>query len=236
MTATIESDIEEISTDVLLQSASGNVGLVHKKGEILCNISELVYRDEAEFKNLLEAHYNIDPNNINFFSDSNSGADGAVITLPNPENPEAPKIIIAARGTSDLQDMITDASVFPENREDGHAHGGFSKYKDGLWDKSSMRDYVEGLMEKSPNAEVMSMGHSLGAAAATLIAEELILKKPLKKGQIKLTTFGGPRVLEDKRADRLLEALGQENIARYVFALDPVKDVPLRTFFGWINV
>jgi len=100
--------------------------------------------------------------------------------------------IIIFRGTQRTTEWIGDIILFQRNYE-GFAN---SKIHSGFADiyKKLAQQTREIASQLNPSLPCYISGHSLGSALATLAAVDLALKVPKLKEQIRLYTYGGPRV------------------------------------------
>lgn len=127
--------------------------------------------------------------------------------------------VIAFRGTKDLRDLITDAYVLNGKmqksrflgEERGGVHAGFNHV---------FKSYEAALTEMFKNSKAKRyhiVGHSLGAALAQLTGLHLTrLKESMKKDiEIKVVSLNAPRVGSPNFAQKLLDTIGVQNIARF---------------------
>lgn len=143
----------------------------------------------------------------------------------NVANPFRNHVLILTRGTSNAFDWASDGTVGLSRSTSGHLiHMGFQKVFTDILD-NGLRDYFAHV--KNPQ-KVHCVGHSLGGALATLIAEWV--KTNRKAGEVALYTFGSPRVGMDGYRKFVEETLGTENIYRVFHQQDPVPMVPLWPF------
>ncbi len=136
----------------------------------------------------------------------------------------AGEAIVATRGTKTIADWITDAKIGSSLSSCGHiVHAGFNDTFQSF--KSNVVEYID---SRRPTC-VHCIGHSLGGALATLAASLLS-----KKGyNVKLYTFGCPRVGFLDFSMGLTKRVGSENIYRVYHTSDPVSMIPI---FPYIHV
>lgn len=156
-----------------------------------------------------------------FFSHLFSSTTGFALVGKGKDKYEG-DVVIAIRGTASLRDGITDGHIGLTGSTNGEmVHAGFNKTF--LTMKSAIRERVKKC--RTPNGAIHCVGHSLGGALATLVADWL---KAEFRGSVNLYTFGSPRVgLEGfarKSSDRLT------SIYRCTHGADPVPKVPLWPF------
>jgi pimeloyl-ACP methyl ester carboxylesterase len=104
-------------------------------------------------------------------------------------------IVVAFRGSSSLQDWITNAQfrmeelLWADDQLPACVHRGFLRAMDSV--NIELVATVRELLAKYPQAEIHVIGHSLGGALAMLAAYEFYrLKLPVAS----VVTFGAPRV------------------------------------------
>ena len=133
--------------------------------------------------------------------------------------------VISTRGTAQLTDWITDANCglsFRNSRCNKAVHAGFNHTF------NSMVSQISEVIDREKPAVVHCVGHSLGGALATLIAEWLAAETSVCS--VNLYTFGSPRVGLTPFAQNL-SAMGKiDNIFRATNAGDPVPLVPVWPF------
>lgn len=136
-------------------------------------------------------------------------------------------IVIAFRGTHDLEQWWTDFDVIPVHlnypgaSSNVEVHEGF--YHSYRAVQSKVRSVVNQTLYQYPNSQVIVTGHSLGAALATLCSLDLALTfKNLPIGQY---TFGQPRV-GNKAFVQFYATAGVAVHYRIVHNRDPVPHVP----------
>lgn len=132
------------------------------------------------------------------------------------------EVVIAFRGTKSAADLLTDSYVLNWNlvkdrflgQETGGVHVGFNKtfesYRQELGEQ-----VLKSIQGGQRNIKIV--GHSLGGAQANLMALYLSQMASLNgyNVNIKLVTFNAPRVGSENFANKLNEAIGEENIARF---------------------
>lgn len=125
--------------------------------------------------------------------------------------------LISVRGTNLMSDWLTDARLSGTRGPSGQmVHKGFSKLTETI-----LPHVRAALRNKNPSA-IHIVGHSLGGATATLLADAL---KDYTK--LYLYTFGAPRAGSIEHASYLTNKLGAENIFRVYHDTDPVPMVPI---------
>ncbi|DAZ96427.1 TPA: hypothetical protein N0F65_006473 [Lagenidium giganteum] len=122
-------------------------------------------------------------------------------------NKDSNAVIIAFRGSMDITNWI-DNMTFLKTKPysdfpDVAVHQGF------YWAYKSVSDQVvpaaKALLQKYPNAELWTTGHSLGAAVAALCAFELHVIEKIDVDT--LYTFGEPRVGNSEFSTQLIQAV-----------------------------
>lgn len=124
--------------------------------------------------------------------------------------------VVAARGTQTTADWLSNAHA-------GIAAGPFGLGVHAGFDRI-YRSFAEGLIAAvPPTGTVHVVGHSLGGALANLVAAALARSD---QRQVKLYTFGAPRVCLPPSAAMLQQRLRADNIYRVYNIADPVPMVP----------
>ena len=95
--------------------------------------------------------------------------------------------MIVCRGTEpkEITDLLADLNTIPKRHGPGFVHSGFRGEARKIWDE------IHAFAEKNSKKHFIVCGHSLGAAMATYIAQELAWHGI---ENIKLYTFGSPRL------------------------------------------
>jgi pimeloyl-ACP methyl ester carboxylesterase len=125
--------------------------------------------------------------------------------------------LVSIRGTNLISDWLTDARLSGASGPNGHlVHSGFSKLNQIILPQVKLA-----LRNKNPST-IHIVGHSLGGAVATLLADAL---KDYTK--LYLYTFGAPRAGSINHAAYLTHKLGAQNIYRVYHDTDPVPMVPI---------
>ena len=133
---------------------------------------------------------------------------------------------VVVRGTASIADALSDINVGARNTGYGTmAHAGFVAAKEEL--TKPLNDFIA----TAGNIKCFHViGHSLGGGVANLLAEQL-KAGPGEKRNVKLYTFGAPRVGDKLFSQRLTQKLGSHNIFRVTHTSDPVPMVPVWPFF-----
>jgi triacylglycerol lipase len=107
---------------------------------------------------------------------------GFVLSTPN-------QVVIVIRGTENLEDYFFNLLVQPNSE---FIHSGFHNYVEKFW--AQLPDFL--LREDNGRKDIFVTGHSLGGAAATLIAKRLQEPgfKPVEPHVLETYTFGAPPV------------------------------------------
>ncbi len=105
--------------------------------------------------------------------------------------------IISIRGTSSMEDILTDLTEFDftspqEMGLDGLVHRGFYEVAQDCYD--SVTNVLDSLPLDKKNLNLLITGHSLGGAVAELLGGSLVSKYGVNKGNIELVTYGKPKV------------------------------------------
>jgi len=138
--------------------------------------------------------------------------------------------VLAFRGTSSKQDIVTDAKAIKARMSEGEAHTGFvGAYK-------SIMGQIKDEIKNMPGFPLYITGHSLGAALATVATQYLERdqiqesKAPLRDQIAACYTFGSPRVGDKFFAEKL-----KSPVYRVVNTTDIVTVVPLM-LMGYTHV
>ena len=129
--------------------------------------------------------------------------------------------LVAIRGTekSSAHDWLTNFRMAGAQGPGGYTvHTGFWNLASGL-----LPQIQQTLRGHNPSL-IHVVGHSLGGATATLVADAL---QRSSIAGVKLYTFGAPRAGVENHASELTRNLGQHNIFRAYHHTDPVPMVPV---------
>lgn len=125
--------------------------------------------------------------------------------------------LISVRGTETVSDWLTDGHFSGARGPNGFmVHRGFNNTMSGI-----LPQVKTALTGKNPSA-IHLVGHSLGGAVATLLADAL-----KDHAQLYLYTFGAPRAGAVDHASYLTSKLNAQNIFRVYHDTDPVPMVPI---------
>ncbi|TFY71631.1 hypothetical protein EVG20_g1384 [Dentipellis fragilis] len=138
---------------------------------------------------------------------------------------ETREIVVAFRGSRDLEDLLTDGNVILipyespgvqlNSTEPIEVHAGFLISFNSI--ARTAIAVVQEQLESYPNYTVVATGHSLGGAIASLASVSLRVHFP--SARIRLFTFGQPRTGNLGYADAVSELLGNANVYRGCFLL-----------------
>jgi len=146
------------------------------------------------------------------------------------------EIVVAFRGSQKPSDLLIDfsLSLVPlqspglSDVEGAYVHIGFLTAYNFV--ASHVISVVKSQLAAYPDYTIVSTGHSLGGALASIAG--LSLKSNLPGAFIKLYTFGQPRTGNGAYADLVEKVLGYSNIFRAVHTFDGVPTMVPR-FFGY---
>jgi triacylglycerol lipase len=131
----------------------------------------------------------------------------------------------AFKGTANLYDGLTDLNTGVQSSHTGQlVHQGFYRAFDSVLDELQL--FVSRLKGVTT---LHCVGHSLGGAIATLAADWV--KASATVAQVRLYTFGSPRVGLQLFASTCTQRLQAANIFRAYHKTDPVPMVPTWPFF-----
>jgi triacylglycerol lipase len=132
-------------------------------------------------------------------------------------------VLIATRGTVTLYDWVTDGNCGLQRGPGGEiVHGGFHE----TW-KSFAPALQEFLRGRNPT-RIHCVGHSLGGGLAFLNADFI---RANRIADVRVYTFGSPRVGFEGFSRQLTERVGKANIYRVSNPCDPVPMIPYFPFF-----
>jgi triacylglycerol lipase len=131
---------------------------------------------------------------------------------------------VVFKGTASLYDALTDLNTGIKASSTGlRVHQGFQyAFESVLTELKQFSSSLQGI------SVVHCVGHSLGGAIATLAADWLASYGCA--GEVKLYTFGSPRVGLEMFAQKLTTKLKEKNIYRVYHKTDPVPMVPTWPF------
>lgn len=133
------------------------------------------------------------------------------------------EVLVATRGTAIGVDWLSNLNIGVQIGPSGFpVHAGFND----VW--QSFRDEVATFMRGRNPSVIHCVGHSLGGALATLNADSL---SHARAGDVRLYTFGSPRVGTLTFANSLSGRLADGRIHRVYHRADPVPMIPVFPFF-----
>ncbi|RIA88220.1 Alpha/Beta hydrolase protein [Glomus cerebriforme] len=128
---------------------------------------------------------------IKFFQHSSPRDNNGYVAINDKEK----AIIVAYRGTADIQSFIQDfqfiQSPFPPALNAKVHSGFFATYNDT---KKEITSLVEKLVKENPTYKVISTGHSLGGSLAVFQTLDLIGTPGLNPSNLFTYTYGEPRI------------------------------------------
>lgn len=135
-------------------------------------------------------------------------------------------------GGNNLAEMRDIAKITAKENQPT-VHGGFNAYVDYLLDKMVLDTdgvNMKGIfaeVKNDPNTRLILVGHSMGGAVATLLAERLY-DLGLPSDRFRVITFGAPAIGNSVFAEQYGDRI---NLVRYTNSADPVPG-SLQTVFG----
>lgn len=151
-------------------------------------------------------------------------------------------VILAFHGTESAGDLMTDAAFVKVSASDlglsGSVHRGFLAAFKSSWPatKKQIITYARNHVKDVKDLEYIVVGHSLGAALASLGAakiasdSDLVSAKPnTQSNQVKAFTYASPRAFDVGAAQGYNSKIGTSNTVRFWIAGDPVTAVPQGT-------
>ncbi|KAJ3505829.1 hypothetical protein NLJ89_g7212 [Agrocybe chaxingu] len=153
-----------------------------------------------------------------------SGTQGFVI-----RDDSRKEIIVSFRGTFELKDAFVDLQIIMRplvstgltGVGDSYVHTGFLYAYNVV--ASDVLRIIKDQAAKYPSYTIISTGHSLGGAVASLAA--ISIKSALPNANLKLYTFGQPRVGNAAFASYVESKIGTANIFRAVHTYDGVPTI-----------
>ncbi|ELR14067.1 lipase [Acanthamoeba castellanii str. Neff] len=110
------------------------------------------------------------------------------------------EVVVTYKGTDTARDFQTDFDAWPLARPEllpeGRIHGGFLKAWESTWPQVAaiLDSHAHDHGLQVSDLQVTVCGHSLGAAQATLAALQVARHLVRSVDQVRLPTFGSPRV------------------------------------------
>ncbi|CAB3398992.1 unnamed protein product [Caenorhabditis bovis] len=212
-----EQFMREIATPLIASTNAPNM-------EILSSVLNSCFKDNANVYNTYEI----------FCDEDNVTTCYAYSVYLKRENAFA----MIFRGTSTIFQLIDEGiSFFLRRKVDFLETGGVvdSYYLNGfrnLWKRNLKRDF-ETLYNRNPDANFWFFGHSLGGGLASIGSMMIQKKYNIPKNQVKLVTFGMPRIGDIELAMAHDEAIPDS--IRIVNSRDPIPALPPRTYPDTIN-
>eukprot|EP01128_Nolandella_sp_AFSM9_P005345 TRINITY_DN2561_c1_g1_i2.p1 TRINITY_DN2561_c1_g1~~TRINITY_DN2561_c1_g1_i2.p1 ORF type:complete len:591 (+),score=125.49 TRINITY_DN2561_c1_g1_i2:152-1774(+) len=114
-------------------------------------------------------------------------------------DPQAHTLVLSIRGTQEIGDIFTDVVANYAPLFDGYAHSGFLKAGEILFLKYNT--VLAEVAKKYPGCRVSIVGHSAGAAAATILS--LMFKRSHPNFVFSCFAFASPPVLSEDLAEEL---------------------------------
>jgi len=148
-------------------------------------------------------------------------------------------VILAFHGTESAGDAMTDAAFIKVSASglglSGSVHRGFLNAFNSSWAaiKQQTITYANKHLKDVKQLEYIVVGHSLGAALASLGAAkiisdpELVSAKPnTQSNQVKAFTYASPRAFGSNASRNYNSKIGTSNTVRFLISGDPVPSVP----------
>ena len=152
------------------------------------------------------------------------------------DEPDTAVKIVGFMGTDSLDDWIlTNAMLFkkqikhPNQADQFELGDGYGVHMGFLRSYRSLRRLIFEKIEG--NQKVIFTGHSLGGALASIAAVDYKVIFP--DSDIRLVTFGAPRVGNKNLKEAARDVLGLRNCYRVVKIFDPVQFTPIIGYHHW---
>jgi hypothetical protein len=133
-------------------------------------------------------------------------------------------LVLSFRGTSNFNEMLSDANFFNKNVTIGglnlNVHSGFYNVFQDM--KSQIHDLIENSMAEGNVKRVLITGHSLGGGVASIAAPYV---KQLSSVPVDLVTFEAPKAFDKDSAAKVKKVLGPDNVIRIADENDIVTKV-----------
>ncbi|KAJ8518003.1 hypothetical protein ONZ45_g4878 [Pleurotus djamor] len=139
------------------------------------------------------------------------------------------EIILAFRGSMEIADILTNIQILltplrvagVNNVGGATVHTGFQKAYNVVHDE--VMSYMKTQIDRYPSYKLVVTGHSLGGAVCTFAALALKARYPNK--QLRLFTYGAPRIGNADFASLVETRIGMNNIYRGVHTWDGVPTI-----------
>ena len=166
-------------------------------GQAMIHAAEVDARGRIEFehfgkitKDSISSHINVPSDDIrlldvNYDGDSHHLRHFVAIDHVNQ------KVVLAIRGTFNLQEVIVDVTAFTREFCGGEAHSEMATMAERVWEKTGPT--VSSLLNDHPGYEFVVVGHSLGAGTACLLTT-MVLSQKLVKSPIQCFAYASPPV------------------------------------------
>ncbi|GGO63423.1 hypothetical protein GCM10010982_00430 [Bowmanella pacifica] len=132
--------------------------------------------------------------------------------------------LITIRGTQSWADWGTNFRTMPDSKQGVHIHSGFNQAF------QSFAHHIDRYLDWHSPSRIHLVGHSLGGALATLTARHIHSRDSAGSCQVKLYTFGAPRVGFDNFNQQMETLIGKQNIYRVYHDADVVSMIPMYPF------
>ena len=142
---------------------------------------------------------------------------GVIPFMINADN-DMNAILVTCRGTYSIPDFITDLNVTPAKYEEGLVHSGILAAAKSTLSKS--RSVLQELLKEPKNKEIIFIGHSLGAGAATICTDMLLRED--KDLPVKCYAYAPPAMLTKNLLERT-----QKHTKAFVMGGDPIPFLSL---------
>lgn len=150
---------------------------------------------------------------------------GFALAAPGKSTVFQDDAFLVIRGTKKLADVVTDLDATWVKPNGTRVHSGFNAVFESL--KPQLEEFFIGY---HPTC-VHIVGHSLGGAIGTLVAEWIKTKG--KATEVQLYTFGCPRVGLSRYADVFTELVNAGNVYR---VFNPTDIIPMVPTFPYVHV
>lgn len=201
-------------------------GLTKPELEFMCDVSKLSYiGKEAKPEDLKKQGFSSIEEwenkgyKVKSIEDKNMKTKCAILYKENTD-----EVYISFRGTKNVQNVATDLNfgLTSSSFMDGMVHSGFYNAFKGLWPqvRENLDSIAQAQGKTTSDLKYNFTGHSMGGAVSKIAAYYVHKEYDVQPHNIRVTTFGDPRVFDTKQAREYDKHLG-----KYTVRFSQEKDI-----------